>query len=171
MHNISYDKEILLDWIISNETSFLEYLLRYLDYTELYGLPSPKINHQQNLFNESYQNNNEEMADDEILKEKMYYRYRDTNLKINGKKRIMPKESQEKGKDKEESQDIDIQNLSTQLKYITVITERPSKKTIDLLYQLHDTIDKLSKHNLIPFSPKPLLRKLNIYYQRFSYLS
>ncbi len=170
MHNISYDKEILLDWIISNETSFLEYLLRYLDYTELYGLTSPKNHLQQNLSNESYQSNNEEMADDRILKEKMTYRYRDANLKINGKKRIVPKESEGKGKEKEESQDIDIQNLSTQLKYTTILTERPSKETIDLLYQLQNTIDKLSKHNLIPFSPKLLLRKLNIYYQRFSYL-
>jgi hypothetical protein len=168
MHNISYDKEILLDWIISNETSFLEYLLRYLDYTEIYCNTLTPKNDSQEI------TENMEINSDEIYKEKMNYHlnhYRDSHSKINNKRRLVVKEDQDKNQEIiNNTPEWTIHHLSNQLKYTSIVTEQPSKETIELLYHLRNTIDKLSKHDLIPFSPKPLLRKMDHYYQKFSFL-
>ncbi|ORY48805.1 hypothetical protein LY90DRAFT_703139 [Neocallimastix californiae] len=189
MNNVSYDKEILLDWIISNETTFLEYLLRYLDYTELYCTFSSKNeNHQDFSMSNTNKNENVNVNTDtptdtdidtntnkmdlEFSNEKLNYTYyKDNNLKLNKKKRrIVSSDNYEIDNSEKESKEITIQDLSSQLKYTSIDKEFPSMATIKLLYELRNTIDKLSKHHLIPFSPGPLLRKMDHYYQKFSFL-
>ncbi|OUM59422.1 hypothetical protein PIROE2DRAFT_63790 [Piromyces sp. E2] len=170
MHNISYDKEILLDWIISNETSFLEYLLRYLDYTELYCSTASEKENIQEI------QENMEVNNDDCYKEKINYHrshpYHDNNSRMNNKRRMMVvKEDQENDIEEDNnSPEWSIQHLSNKLKYTSIVTERPSKETVELLSHLRNTIEKLSKHDLIPFSPKPLLRKMDLYHQKFSFL-
>ncbi|ORX80107.1 hypothetical protein BCR32DRAFT_269049 [Anaeromyces robustus] len=200
MTNISYDKEILLDWIISNETSFLEYLLRYLDYTELYctttTTKSTKSKEKGKNENENYNNDNDDDDDDEIYEENIINfqypnnsSYSNIHSKINNKKRKIfntgnkgnnNSNNNNNNNNNKDLQEINmemiqetniIQELSNQLKYTSIDIEFPSKATIDVLEQLKITINKLSKHDLIPFSPKSLLRKIDLYYQKFSFLS
>ncbi|ORX57859.1 hypothetical protein BCR36DRAFT_318796, partial [Piromyces finnis] len=178
MHNISYDKKILLDWVISNETTFLEYLLRYLDYTELYCQTSLSTSSKNTEQNQKKLSNTEQMEiymDENYIKNKKlkdtfpsnYYNNNDDNdtdsysPKVrSGKRRMILKNNfNENSNSTAMAQEYSIQHLSDQLKYTFRITEKPSKETIELLSQLRMTIDKLSKRDLIPFSPGPLLRK------------